>query len=295
VSQIEVVDLSQWYGSVRVLDQLDFTADAGMVVALVGPNGAGKTSLFRRAVGLLRGPGRFLICGRPYADYTHPTRVVGVSLDDSLIQNNLCAGRWLNAVASAAKIGRDRQRWCLERVNLSDVVNRRVSHLSAGMKQRLKIAGALLAEPRVLLLDEPWTGLDPVEADSLRGLLRAQADGGVTVVVSTHALSHIESVADSVIMLKNGRIIAHDALEGLLAARGRAVLVRVPVEETESAIDHLEIAGGRCARQDHGSIEVAGLDSVEVGRILWNGGLSVMELFTHRRTLEQAAVEAFRD
>jgi ABC-2 type transport system ATP-binding protein len=223
---IEVESVSKTYGGFTAVDDVSFTAQPGRVTGFLGPNGAGKSTTLRIIVGLTRASsGRATICGNSYRDLPNPARKVGVLLDASAQH----AGRTGREILSIAQLylglPRGRVEQMLDLVSLSEQeAARRVSDYSLGMRQRLGIAAALLGEPEVLILDEPANGLDPAGIRRLRGLLRDYADRGGTVLLSSHLLHEIEVVADDLVVICNGRIVAHGAKSHLLRAADGAGL-----------------------------------------------------------------------
>ena len=207
---IEVEHLTVTYGGFTAVHDVTFTASAGRVTGYLGPNGAGKSTTMRVMVGLTRPTtGEATIDGRRFADLPNPGREVGVLLDASA-QHGGRTGREILTVAQrtmglpAARVDE-----MIERVSLTPSESRRrVSNYSLGMRQRLGIATALLGAPRVLILDEPANGLDPAGIRWMRGLLRDFADDGGTVLLSSHLLHEIEAIADDLIMIGNGRVVA---------------------------------------------------------------------------------------
>ncbi|MFF0268998.1 ABC transporter ATP-binding protein [Kribbella sp. NPDC004536] len=213
---IELTNLSKSYRTVRAVDDLTLTVHPGRVTAFLGPNGAGKSTTFRLLLGLDRADsGTALVDGSPYAVLRDPLRAVGALLDADGLHGGRSAYHHLLCVAQAARIPRVRVGEVLERTGLGEVARRRVAGFSLGMRQRLGIAAALLGDPAVLLLDEPMNGLDPEGIRWLRGLLRSLADEGRTVFVSSHLMSEMALVADQLVIIGRGRLIADSALADL--------------------------------------------------------------------------------
>ena len=196
-----------------VLDDVAFEARPGRVTAFLGPNGAGKSSTLRTLLGLERpDAGRALVGGRSYRSLREPLRVVGSMLDGSGAHRSRRAADHLAWVAASNGIARRRIGEALAEVGLEDAVRMRVGKYSLGMGQRLGLAAALLGEPEALVLDEPVNGLDPEGIRWMRGLLRAQADAGRTVLLSSHLMSEVSDVADDLVVISGGRIVASGAI-----------------------------------------------------------------------------------
>ena len=222
---ITVNSLTKRYGAVTAVDDVSFEVKPGQVTGFLGPNGAGKSTTMRILCGLTPATsGTATVLGRPYAALPNPGRHVGVLLDASA-QHAGRTGREVLAL-STVLMGIDRSRVgeMLEVVGLTErESNRRVRNYSLGMRQRLGLAHALLGDPQVLVLDEPANGLDPAGIRWMRGLLRGFADEGGTVLLSSHLLNEIERVADDIIVIGSGRIVAQGTKDELLKGAGTVV------------------------------------------------------------------------
>jgi ABC-2 type transport system ATP-binding protein len=219
---IEVNDLTKRYGSQLAVDDVTFRCEPGTITGFLGPNGAGKSTTLRMLTGLTPPTaGTATVLGTAYAGLPNPGRQVGVLLDASAQH----AGRTGREVLrlSADVIGVDRRRVpeLLDRVGLEpSAARKRVGQYSLGMRQRLGIAQALVGEPSVLILDEPANGLDPEGIVWMRGLLRDFADHAGTVLLSSHLLYEIEAVADNLVVIHHGRVVAQGGKADLLASSG---------------------------------------------------------------------------
>ncbi|MEM9133584.1 MAG: ATP-binding cassette domain-containing protein [Actinomycetota bacterium] len=206
---IETRGLSKRFGDVVAVDDLSFTVPYGAVTAFVGGNGSGKTTTMRMLLGLtLPTAGAALVAGRPFIDHDEPRLVVGAALDRLGAHPGLSGRRHLSLVARATGLSPEPVETVLELVGLVDAADRRVRTYSTGMRQRLALATALLAEPEILILDEPSNGLDPAGIRWLRDLLRARADAGAAVLVSTHQLVELAALLDYLVVLDQGRLLA---------------------------------------------------------------------------------------
>src|SRR5215475_10860838 len=207
MSEVEVRGLTKTFGRVTAVRGMSFTAPAGKVTGFLGPNGSGKTTTLRVVLGLVRpDAGAALIGGVPYGRLARPRRTVGALLEASGFHPGRRARDHLLVLADAAGIPGTRADEVLGQVGLADAAGRRVREFSLGMRQRLGLAGALLGDPQVLLLDEPANGLDPAGIAWLRGLLRSQADEGRTVVVASHVLSEVAQTVDHVVIVSEGQL-----------------------------------------------------------------------------------------
>lgn len=225
---IKVESLTKKYGGFTAVDDVSFAARPGRVTGFLGPNGAGKSTTMRIMVGLTpAGSGTATIGGRRYADLPNPGLEVGVLLDASAQHAGRTGREILTVAAQTMGLPKGRVDEMLERVSLTPTeAGRRVRNYSLGMRQRLGIATALLGEPEVLILDEPANGLDPAGIRWMRDLLRGYADQGGTVLLSSHLLHEIEVIADDLVVIGQGRIVAEGTKAELLAAAGTLVRTR---------------------------------------------------------------------
>ncbi len=227
---IEAANLTKRYGSVLAISQLTFTVRPGQVTGFLGPNGAGKSTAMRLMLGLERPTdGSVTIGGRPYGTIRRPLYDVGAVLDVRACHGGRSAYHHLLCLAQADGIGRRRVAEVLELVGLSGVARRRARTFSLGMSQRLGLAAALLGDPSVLICDEPMNGLDAEGIAWIRALLRLLAGEGRTVLVSSHLMSEMASLADHLIVIGQGRLLADASTAEILSAGPQAiVLVRTP-------------------------------------------------------------------
>ena len=226
---IEVERLTKRFGDVTAVDSLSFAVRPGTVTGFLGPNGAGKTTTLRLILGL-NAPtsGTALIGGRRYAELVRPLREVGSLLDATAVHGARTAWFDLLALAQSNGIGRRRVTEVLELTGLETVAARRIREFSLGMKQRLGIAAALLADPPVLIFDEPINGLDPEGVHWIRQFLKYLADQGRTVFISSHLMSEMAMTADHLIIIGRGRLLADIPTEQFISRTHRDVLVRSP-------------------------------------------------------------------
>ncbi|BCJ47614.1 hypothetical protein GCM10010168_19720 [Actinoplanes ianthinogenes] len=220
---IEVHRLTKRYGTATAVDDLTFSVRPGSVTGFLGPNGAGKSTTIRMLLALTTPTaGRALVNGRPYRDLREPLREVGALVDAAGLHGGRTAYRHLHWLAAANGLGRRAIDAALGTAGLTTVAHRRVRGFSLGMRQRLGIAAALLGDPATLVLDEPVNGLDPEGVHWIRGLLRGLAGEGRTVLVSSHLISELALVADRLLVIGGGRLLADDTVEAF--SRGHATL-----------------------------------------------------------------------
>ncbi len=221
---ITIAHLTKRFGRVTAVDDVSFTVATGSVTGFLGPNGAGKSTTLRCLIGLAHADsGTATLLGRRYADLANPGASVGVLLDASAQHAGRTGREILTLGARTIGVPDARVAEALDLVQLTaGEARRRVGTYSLGMRQRLGIAHALLGSPEVLILDEPANGLDPQGIVWLRALLRRFADAGGTVLLSSHLLHEVEQVADDLVMIGNGRVVAHGSASDLLSA-GRSL------------------------------------------------------------------------
>ncbi|MGC5286895.1 ABC transporter ATP-binding protein [Micromonospora sp. DT231] len=271
---ITVENLTKRYGPHPAVDDVSFQCEPGTVTGFLGPNGAGKSTTMRMICGLTApSAGRATVSGHPYRELPNPGREVGVLLDASA-QHAGRTGREALTL-SAYTMGLDRREVAakLDLVGLNAVAaKRRVRAYSLGMRQRLGLAQALLGDPRVLILDEPANGLDPEGIFWMRGLLRDFADRGGTVLLSSHLLREVEAVADRLVVIGGGRIVAQGNKDELLAGGGTVVRAR-----DDAALRRaLETAGLSAADSSEGLLVQA--DAEAVGQAAADAGVALAEL-----------------
>ena len=288
---IRVEHLSRRYGSVTAVDDVSFSVRPGVVTGFLGPNGAGKSTTMRLMLGLEAGEGRATFGGRAYRELDAPVRTVGAFLDAQAVHPARTAAAHLRMVAAGAGIPAARVRQVLEMVGLEDVANRRVRGFSLGMRQRLGLATALLGDPPYLILDEPANGLDPEGVQWLRRTLRALADEGRCVLVSSHLLAEMAATADDLVVIGRGRLIAAQTVRGFIAAHTRSeVVVRTP--RPDILAPHLRHA--RLAVRGDGPelLVVEGATSEYVSTLAARAGVPIHELHTRDSSLEDAFLAA---
>jgi ABC-2 type transport system ATP-binding protein len=283
---IRVDNLRKTFGAAVAVDDLSFTAREGAVTGFLGPNGAGKTTTLRMLLGLAAPTaGAATIGGRRYGELPEPVRTVGAVLDSCGFHPGRRARDHLRVLATAARVPMTRVNDVLEQVELADVGQRRIKGFSLGMQQRLRLAGALLGKPEVLILDEPANGLDPEGVRWLRTLLRQIADGGGTVLVSSHLLAEVAQTVDDVIIISRGRLIVASSLTELAAHTRPGIRVRTPHPEH---LRNVLARQGIAAEQVAADVVVAvGTTTESVGVAAAGAGAVIYEMTTEHVDLEQ--------
>lgn len=272
---IEVKNLTKRYGDFVAVDDVSFTCKPGRVTGFLGPNGAGKSTTMRIIAGLTpAGSGSATINGVAYRDIPNPSTHVGVLLDASAQHAGRTGAEILRLSAITLGVPNSRVDDALGMVSLTpEEAGRRVRNYSLGMRQRLGIANALLGDPSVLMLDEPANGLDPAGIHWMRTLLRGYADRGGAVLLSSHLLHEIEIIADDLVVIGNGRIVAQGTKEELLAGTGAMVRGSDDTHLGQA----LHAAGVVAHPVDGGGFRVEATPDV-VGRIALDARVHLVEL-----------------
>ncbi len=282
---IEVQGLTKRFGSVTAVDELHFVARPGRVTGFLGPNGAGKTTTLRMLLGLVSPTaGSAKILGRRYQDLEDPTRQVGAVLEASNFHPARRARDHLRMIAMAGGFDVKRVDEVLGLVGLGDVGNRRAGGFSLGMRQRLELAGALLGDPGVLILDEPANGLDPQGIAWLRDLLRYLAGQGRTVLVSSHLLAEMAQTVDDVVILAQGRLVTQSPLAELTTQMRPHIRIRTP--ELGRLVPLLQSAGWTTRPAGADLVEVEGVTPEELGPMLAAHQIVVYEMVPESNDLE---------
>ena len=271
---ITVSHLTKTYGGFRAVDDVTFTAQPGRVTGFLGPNGAGKSTTMRIMVGLTPATtGEATILGRHYSELPNPGREVGVLLDASAQHAGRTGREILTLAQRTMRVPKGRVDEMLEVVSLTDEeAGRRVRDYSLGMRQRLGIAAALIGDPEVLILDEPANGLDPAGIRWMRDLLRGYADQGGTVLLSSHLLHEIEVIADDIVVIGQGRVVAQGTKHELLEAAGTYVRAADPATLAAALV----AAGHPTEQSQDGLRTEASTD--EVGAVALAAGIALREL-----------------
>ncbi|MDT7549981.1 MAG: type transport system ATP-binding protein [Actinomycetota bacterium] len=292
---IEARNLTKRYGDKTAVDGLTFTVQPGIVTGFLGPNGAGKSTTMRMILGLdAPTSGTVTVGGKPYAQHARPLQEVGALLEARAVHTSRSAYNHLRALAATHGIATSRVAEVIDMVGLQEVARKRAGAFSLGMGQRLGIASALLADPQILILDEPVNGLDPEGIRWIRDLLKAQAAEGRTVFVSSHLMSEMALTAEHVIVVGRGRLMADMPMADLIArASTNIVTVRTP----QSA----ELAAGLAgpdvvvSSTERGLLEVTGLSAAQIGERARDLGVALHELAPQQASLEEAFMDMTRD
>jgi len=292
---IEAKNLTKRYGDKIAVNDLSFTVEPGRVTGFLGPNGAGKSTTMRLILGLDRpNSGDATIGGKHYRDLPRPLQTVGALLEARAIHTGRSAYNHLLALAQTQGIGKQRVDEVIGLVGLTEVARKRAGGFSLGMGQRLGIAAALLADPTVLILDEPVNGLDPEGIVWIRTLMKHLASEGRTVFVSSHLMNEMAVTADHLIVVGRGSLIADCSTEEFIErSTEEVVIVRgSDVEGIAAAVDR---EGGTAVVGDDGLLSVTNMEAARIGELAAAGGFVLHELTPRRGSLEEAFMELTRD
>ncbi|MFF8015848.1 ATP-binding cassette domain-containing protein [Streptomyces sp. NPDC007929] len=294
IRMIVAQGLTRRYGQVTAVDDVSFTVEPGVVTGFLGPNGAGKSTTMRLMLGLDQGEGRTTFDGRTYAELDHPTQTVGVLLDAGAVHPGRTARAHLRMIAAGAGLPRRRVDEVLEMVGLGSAADRRAGGFSLGMRQRLGLAAALLGDPAAIMLDEPANGLDPEGIRWLRDLLKVFAAEGRAVLVSSHLLNEMAVLADSLIVLGGGRLIAAESADDFIARHSRKEVI-TRADRPEELLRALWAAGFEASQGQDGRITVVNAATDDVAAAARSAGVTLLELSAVRADLEEAFFQATSD
>jgi ABC-2 type transport system ATP-binding protein len=291
---IEVRGLRKSFGPTLALDGMTFTVAPGQVTGFIGPNGAGKTTTMRVILGLdAPDAGTALVGGQRYASLRRPLTHLGSLLDAAALQPSRTGRNHLLWLAHSQGLDASRVDAVLEQAGLAKVARRRAGGYSLGMRQRLGIAATMLGDPPVLMMDEPFNGMDPEGIVWMRWFLRSLAAAGRAVLVSSHLMSELEGTADHLVIVGRGKVIADTSTRDLLAAvSGDRVTLRTTAPDQAAAT--LRRAGAT-ATNDGTTVTVSGLASEKVVLLLSENAVPFSEVSAHRASLEEAYLELTRD
>ncbi|QNN53786.1 ATP-binding cassette domain-containing protein [Nocardioides mesophilus] len=288
---IEARGLAKTYGGKPAVSDLSFEVHPGSVTGFLGPNGAGKSTTMRLMLGLDRGAGTTTFDGVPFTSLHHPMRHVGALLEAKPFHPTRRARNHLRMLAAANAIPVSRVDEVLEQLGLASVARGKPRTFSLGMGQRLGLAAALLGDPHTLILDEPANGLDPQGIQWIRELLKSFAASGRSVFVSSHLLSEMALMADELVVIGRGRLIASGPIGDFVkSSRHNSVLARSP-QATELA-EALRGRGAQVEALEPGLLSVTGLDAAAIGDVAFDASIRLHELAPRTATLEEAFLEA---
>lgn len=271
------------------VDNLSFEVETGKVTGFLGPNGAGKSTTMRLMLGLDNGGGSTTYDGKCLHDYAQPSKVVGILLEAKAFHPTRTARNHLRVLAAAGSIADKRVDEVLDVVGLNDVAKSKPGKFSLGMSQRLGIAAAILGEPKYLILDEPANGLDPEGIAWLRQFIRDYAKDNRGVLVSSHLLSEMSQMADNVIVIGKGKLIADTSIKELTSSNSHSgVFVRTPkLAQLEELLAKNKLSFSKNAD----GISIRGAKTDDIGKLAFKAELPLLELANRSASLEEAFLE----
>jgi len=293
---IKAEHLTKRYRKKLAVDDISFEVNTGKVTGFLGPNGAGKSTTMRLMLGLDGGSGVTMFDDKPLHKYDKPSKVVGILLEAKAFHPTRTARNHLRVLAVAGGIADARVDEVLDIVGLSEVANKRPGKFSLGMSQRLGIAAALLGEPKYLILDEPANGLDPEGIHWLRQFIKDYADKGNAVFVSSHLLSEMAQMADDLVVIGKGKLIASGSVDSFINnAKGSGVFVRTD-KSKRAVLEHALKEKYELIEQDGGlSVKGADITTDEIGHLAFAAGVPILELTNRSVSLEDAFLEITAD
>jgi ABC-2 type transport system ATP-binding protein len=292
---IEVNGLRKRFGPQQALDGMAFTVEPGRVTGFVGPNGAGKSTTMRVILGLdAADEGTALVGGKPYATLRTPLTHVGALLDAGALQPSRSARNHLLWLAHSQGLTARRVDEVIEQAGLRAVAKRKAGGYSLGMRQRLGIAAALLGDPPILMMDEPFNGMDPDGIVWMRTFLRALARQGRAVLVSSHLMSELEDTADHLVVVGRGKVIADASVADMIAAAS-GDRVRLRTTSAARAITALAHAGATVAATAPDQLTISNLSPERTVATLTASAISFSEVSAYRASLEEAYMDLTRD
>lgn len=292
---IEVRGLTKRYGDRLAVDDVTFSVQAGVVTGFLGPNGSGKSTTMRLILGLdAPNAGTALVDGRVYRDLAAPLHEVGAMLEAHAIHTGRSARNHLRALAQTHGISDQRVEALIDLVGLRDVARQRAGTFSLGMKQRLGIASSLLGDPKVVVLDEPVNGLDPEGIRWVRELLRSLAAEGKTVFLSSHMMSEMALIAERLVVIGKGRLIADTSVDEFVAEASAGAPVTVSTPRADELRAALERAGATIESVSGDRLVVRGIQAAQIGEIALYQGVPLHELTTQQLSLEDAFMQLTR-
>ncbi len=288
--RVEVQGIDKHFRKVHAVRELSFTVEPGRVTGFLGPNGSGKSTSMRLMLGLDKGKGQTLFDGKQLTDHKSVTRVVGAHLDAKFFHPKRTAYAHLRMLASESRISKARVNEVLQLVGLESVAKKRPGGFSLGMGQRLGLAGAILADPQVLILDEPANGLDPQSIQWMRDFLRFYASLGRTVLVSSHLLSEMQLLADDVVVIARGSLIASESMSAFLA-RSTGSSVKVRTNNVRGLAEALQSEGLSLSVTHGEELRIPNVTTDIVGEIAFRYSVPLLELTAETASLESVFLE----
>jgi len=286
---IKAEHLGKRYRNKVAVDDVSFEVETGKVTGFLGPNGAGKSTTMRLMLGLDNGQGKTTFDGKLLHEYPQPSKQIGILLEAKAFHPTRSAQNHLKVLAAAGGVPDSRIAEVLDVVGLGDVAKKKPGKFSLGMSQRLGIAAAILGNPKYLLLDEPANGLDPEGIAWLRAFIKDYAAQGNAVFISSHLLSEMSLMADNLVVIGKGKMIANTSMKEIISGSSHSS-VFVRATDITALQKVLHKASYDVASQDNG-LRVTGAKTDDIGKLAFDGGITLLELTNHSASLEEAFLE----
>jgi len=286
---IKAEHLTKRYKSKLAVDDISFEVETGKVTGFLGPNGAGKSTTMRLMLDLDNGQGTTTFDGKKLHEYAKPSQQIGILLEAKAFHPTRSARSHLKVLAAAGDIPDSRVDEALDIVGLKDVAKKRPGKFSLGMSQRLGIAAAILGKPKYLMLDEPANGLDPEGIAWLRQFIKDYADQGNAVFVSSHLLSEMSQMADNLVVIGKGKLIASTSMQQIIAGSSHSS-VFVRATDNKALTNLLKKTEYKAIPQGDG-LAVSGAKTDDIGKLAFGGGVTILELTNRSASLEEAFLE----
>ncbi|HLG91282.1 MAG TPA: ATP-binding cassette domain-containing protein [Candidatus Saccharimonadales bacterium] len=275
------------------VDDISFEVETGKVTGFLGPNGAGKSTAMKLMLGLANGKGKTIYDGKKLTEYQRPSHIVGILLEAKAFHPTRTARRHLSVLAMAGDIPQSRVDEVLDIVGLKAEAKKKPGKFSLGMSQRLGIAAALLGKPKYLILDEPANGLDPEGMAWLRQFLKDYAKGGNGVFVSSHLLSEMSQMAENVVVIGRGKLIADTSIDKLVAGNTHTkVFVR---SNKMNILKKLLKENELKFEQEKDGVAIGGVEPDYIGQLAFKFKIPILELSRQEASLEQVFLELTAD
>lgn len=288
---IQLTNLTKKYEDKTAVNNISFQVHPGVVTGFLGPNGAGKSTTIRMILNLaIPTAGNVTVDGKAYATLDNPLKKIGAMVDTNAIDSRLTPKQYLQILTTASGLNKGKVEEVLSLVGLKEVENKRIGQFSFGMRQRVGLAAALIGDPETIILDEPFNGLDVDGIHWLRTILRDLAKQGKAILVSSHLLSEVQAVADRIIMLAQGELIADMSLEEL-QEKSLSSYIQVQTDNAPKMYAILKAEGAQVDITREDNLRVRKMNQKSIGDAAFGHGLRIYELTTHHPSLEELFME----
>lgn len=288
---VQLTNLTKRYADKTAVNNISFQLNPGAITGFLGPNGAGKSTTMRMILNLAKPTaGNVAVGGKPYSSLDNPLKKIGAMVDANAIDSRLTPKQYLRIIATASCLDKGKVEEVLSLVGLTKVENKRIGEFSLGMRQRVGLAAAFIGDPETIILDEPFNGLDVDGIHWLRSILRDLAKRGKAILISSHLLNEVQAVADRIIMLAQGELIADMNMEEL-QEKSLSSYVQVQTDNTKMLYEILKAEGAQVDITKEDKLRIRKKDPKDIGDITFEHGLRIYELVIHHPSLEELFAE----